>query len=351
MHVLCAARIVRTVTRIPMQRRNGGRSGASLPAALAVAVFVVAAGVACGGTTPGSGTTPTDVALDWAVNPAHAGLLTTVDRGFDRSRGVALRLRTPPSSSDGVRLLLSGRTDFAVLDIHDLAIARSRGRDLVAVMSIVGRPLAAVIGAPDIARPRDLEGRSVAVTGTPSDRAVVRAVVESDGGDPGRVSLRPSGWAATAALIGGRTDGAVGFANEEGVSLAARGRGHRVFKLADSKAPPYPELVLVTTRRRLAGNPGLVGAVVAAIAEGTRTAVSQPGSTRKLLATKLPGADRDLLARRTGAALGLMLPPNGKAGSLDRRTMERWASWEASSGIVPSPPDLDRLMTTRFSGG
>lgn len=292
----------------------------------------------------------TEVVLDWTVNPIHAGLLTATERGLDRRNGVSIRLRTPPASSDGVRLLLAGRADFAVLDIHDLAIAADRGRDLVAVMGVTGRPLAAMITAPGISRARQLEGRAVAITGTPSDRAVVRAIVRADGGDPDRVRIAPSGYATTAALVGGRTAAAVGFVNEEGVALRARDPRYRVLRLDRAGVPVYPELVLVTTASRAARDPGLVKAVVESFALGTKSAVSDPNGTLAMLRRKLSGADSKLLAERTRVALASLTPPDGRAGSLDPALMRSWADWEVANGIVASRPDVGRLVVSRFSG-
>ncbi len=307
--------------------------------------------VGCGGSEPAPGNVQqAAVLLDWTANPAHSGILTAVDRGLDRRRGVKISLRTPPSSSDGVRLLLSDRADLAVMDIHDLAIARERGRDVVAVMSIVGRPLASLIVAPSIRRPRDLEGRRVAVSGAPSDSAVTQAIVRADGGNPASVRITPTGYAATEALIGGRAAAATGFLNEEGVALTSRGRGFRVFKLENSGSPSYPELVLVATSKTIRQRPDLVRSTVDAIAEGTRLAVADPGPTLQMLERRLPGADRALLAARARAALGELLPPNGRAGSLDPALMRRWAQWEAKGGVVKDRPDISKLMTTRFSG-
>jgi putative hydroxymethylpyrimidine transport system substrate-binding protein len=106
-----------------------------------------------------------------------------VRNGYDRRHGIRLRIRPPGSSPDSLKLLASGRADVAVLDIHDLGLARERGADVVAVAALVQRPLAAIIAQPDVRHPRELEGRTVGVSGLPSDPAVLRAVVEGDGGD------------------------------------------------------------------------------------------------------------------------------------------------------------------------
>ncbi len=49
--------------------------------------------------------------------------------------------------------------------------------------ALVGKPLAALVAQPDVRRPRDLEGRTVGVSGLPSDPAFVKAIVTDDGGD------------------------------------------------------------------------------------------------------------------------------------------------------------------------
>src|SRR4051795_2465924 len=103
------------------------------------------------------------VALDFTPNAVHAGIYAS-----------PLGIRVPSSSTDSLKLLASGRADLAVVDIHDLGLARERGVDIVGVGALVQRPLAAVIARPGIRRPRDLEGKRVGVTGLPSDDAVLR---------------------------------------------------------------------------------------------------------------------------------------------------------------------------------
>jgi NitT/TauT family transport system substrate-binding protein/putative hydroxymethylpyrimidine transport system substrate-binding protein len=150
----------------------------------------------CGGGDDGAPNRPATLLLDFQPNAVHTGIYMAVDRGYDDALGVNLRIRAPSDSTDAVKLLVSGRTDLAVLDIHDLAIARERGRDLVGVMAIVQVPLAAVLAQPTVKTPRDLEGRRVGVTGLPSDDAVLRSIVAGAGGDPTKVRATTIGFTA-----------------------------------------------------------------------------------------------------------------------------------------------------------
>ena len=130
-----------------------------------------------------------------------------VARDYDEALGVTLHIRVPSDSTDAVKLLVAGRADFAILDIHDLAIAREHGRDLVGVMALVQTPLAAILAQPSIRTPRDLEGQRVGVTGLPSDDAVLRSIVAGAGGDPEKVRATTIGFGAVPGAAGGPRGG------------------------------------------------------------------------------------------------------------------------------------------------
>src|SRR5688500_10618746 len=116
--------------------------------------------------------------LDFQPNAVHTGIYLAVARDYDGAERVDLDIEVPGATPEGVNALLDGRADFAILDIHDLALARQEGRDVVAVMALVQRPLAAVLAQPSIRTPKDLEGRRVGVSGLPSDVAVLRSIVQ-----------------------------------------------------------------------------------------------------------------------------------------------------------------------------
>ena len=118
-------------------------------AAAALAAAALAAGCGSSGDDPDT----TSLLLDFTPNAVHAGIYNATTGSFDREEGLLLDVRTPGSSTDAVKLLRAGRTDFAVLDIHDLGIAREKGADLVGVFALVQRPLAAVIARRGIRTP------------------------------------------------------------------------------------------------------------------------------------------------------------------------------------------------------
>ncbi len=282
--------------------------------------------------------------LDFTPNAAHAGIYSALAHGYDEAEGVRLHVRVPGSSTDAVKLLLSGRAQFAIMDIHDLAIAAAQGRDLVGVMAIVQRPLAAVLATPDVKSPRDLDGRKVGVTGVPSDDAVLSSIVAGAGGDPKRVQRVTIGFNAVPALLGGRVAGATAFWNVEGLALRAKRPGTHVFRVDAYGAPSYPELVLVTSHALLREQADLVHALVRALVRGYGVTVHDPASSIGDLQSRVRGLDRGELETQLDALTPALVPVSGTLGSLDPTVLARWASWEVKFGIVSKRPDVARLF-------
>jgi putative hydroxymethylpyrimidine transport system substrate-binding protein len=304
-------------------------------AALLAAALLPAGLAGCGGSgaEPGAPVGATLV-LDFTPNAVHSGIYAAQRQGYYDDAGIDLTIRQPGESSDAPKLLAAGRADFAILDIHDLGIARERGLDIVGTMPIVQRPLAAVIARRDrgIESPRELEGRTVGVTGLPSDEAVVDSEVSADGGDPDKVKRLTIGFNAVSSLAAGKVDAATGFWNAEGVALQERGVPIRIFKVNRYGAPPYPELVLVATQRTVDSRPKLVRSLVDATKRGYAFTIANPKRALDDLLADVPSLERkDQAAQLRG------LLPDLDPKPFDRTALWAWSKWDYEHGLLKRP--------------
>jgi putative hydroxymethylpyrimidine transport system substrate-binding protein len=318
------------------------------PLALRLLVCGLLALSGCGGERAASDQGDADLLLDFTPNAVHAGIYLAAQRGFDEAEGVHLRVRAPGSSTDALKLLQAGRTDLAVLDIHDLGLARERGRDVVGVMALVQQPLAAVLAQRSIRRPRQLEGRRAGVTGLPSDDAVLDAVVRGDGGDPSRVRKTTIGFEAVKALLADRVSAATAFWNVEGVALGDR---VRQFRVSDYGAPSYPELVLCATRETLEDRRPLVVAAVKAIQRGYAQAQLEPDNAVDAIAEQVRGADRDVLTRELDAVAPAFTAGAAYPGQLRPDVLRAWAAWDVRFGILERRPEVAAAFDPSIAAG
>lgn len=315
--------------------------------------LIVSAALAagCGGSSGGSGGSPrpATLVLDFTPNPVHVGIYTALAHHFDTAAGVRLHVIAPSASTDSIRLLETGRADFAILDIHDLAIARERGADVVGILPIVERPLASVIAQPAVTSPRALIGKTVGISGAPSDTAVLDSVVSGAGGDPKQLKTVTIGFNAVSDLLAGKVAGATAFWNDEGVTLNRQRPGFHVFRVESYGAPSYPELVVCATAKSLKAHPGLARGVVRALVRGYDLALSRPASGQRALESQVPGLNHALDTAELAGLGNAFRGPEGHFGVLDGALLRRWSAWEARFGIVKSPPDIDTTFNTSFA--
>jgi NitT/TauT family transport system substrate-binding protein/putative hydroxymethylpyrimidine transport system substrate-binding protein len=308
-----------------------------------LAIALALAGIAgCGGSDaePGAPKGATLV-LDFVPNAAHSGIYAADSEGFYSDEGVDLKIQPPGESTDAPKLLGAGKVEFAILDIHDLGIARERGIDLVGVAPIVQRPLASILARGDgpVSRPRDLQGHSVGVTGLPSDEAIVDSEVEADGGDPAQVKRVTIGFTAVPSLAAGTIDAATGFWNAEGVALRRQGIPIRIFKVNQYGAPPYPELVLTTSRKTLESDPELVDAAIAATRRGYAFTERDPDAALDDLLAADPSLERADQQAQLSALLPVLAPR-----LFDAKVLHEWADWDLEHGLLEKPLDVEQAF-------
>jgi putative hydroxymethylpyrimidine transport system substrate-binding protein len=286
------------------------------------------------------------LSLDFTPNAVHAPIYAAARDGRDTREGVELQIRKPGPGPDALKLVTAGKVDLGVLDIHDLAIAREQGADLVAIGALVGKPLAALIGQPGLERPRDLEGKTVGVSGLPSDPAFLRAILEHDGADYDSVKQVTIGFSAVARLLSRRVDAVPAFWNAEGVALKAKGRDVSEFRVEDYGAPPYPEVVLVTSRKTLEAERDALERTLTAIDSGMRATLDDPDRSAREIAAAADSGDVEL----TRAQLDAVTPVFARGLKADRDVLERWADFDAEIGIVKERPDVDRAFDLTLAG-
>ncbi len=288
--------------------------------------------------------------LDFTPNAVHSGIYSALQRDMFADRRVTLQVREPSTSADALKLVETGRTQFALADIHDLGIALEKKLDLVAVMAIVERPLASIIALDrsGVETPKDLVGKKVGVTGVPSDDAVLDSIVTHSGASPNDVRKVTIGFKAPVSLINGKVAAATAFWNAEGVSLESRGFKVTEFRVDEYGAPRYPELVLVTSRKTIDDDPDLVRSVVEATVQGYEFTLSDPRKSLNDLIEEVPGLDKDLMDKQLKVLLPVFKGSARAVGYLEPEVLKDWADWDVRFGILKKKPLLNKAFTNDY---
>lgn len=323
---------------------------------VAAAVAVLAIAVAgCGEkqdrVAPGE-PTPIDVALDFYVNPDHAGLLVARDLGYFRRAGLDVRLRTPSDPSAPIRQLAAGRADLAVSYEPETILAANEDLDLVAIAALVDRPLTSLIWLPEsgIEGPQSLRGKTVATAGIPYQRDYLRTILEAKGISETEVDVVNVGLGLLPALLGGRADAVLGaFSNIEGVELERRGTDPEIVPVDELGVPTYDELVLVARRETVDEMTQELELFLKALADGTAAAVDDPSLAARAVIEAGDGLDPAATKAQVTATLPLLAtPPGRRFGQMDSEQWANFAAWMSSQGLIGDPPSGDELITNEL---
>jgi ABC-type nitrate/sulfonate/bicarbonate transport system substrate-binding protein len=301
--------------------------------------------------TPLSHSTKATLILDFTPNAVHAGIYRALAAGYYRRENIDLRVVEPTSTQETLKLIDAARAQFGLADGSDVAALIGKGGDAQAVMALVQRPLGGLIAlaSEHLRSPADLAGKSVGVTGVPSDLAVLDTELRHAGVSPGRVKVVTVGFNGAQALVAGRIAAFTGFIPDDGVALSVSGHPITAFALDRNGGPAYPGLVAFTTRELIASDPGLVRDFLAATVHGYQDTLARPSRSLTELEQANPTLPRKLTAASLTTYLPLFAAPQGAPfGTIQVANVQAMSSWMTSSGLIGAPIAPTRYATNRF---
>ena len=288
--------------------------------------------------------------LDFVPNAVHAGIYRALAAGLYRRENIDLQVVEPTSTQETLKLIDAGKAQFGLADGSDVADLIDAGGDAQAVMALVQRPLGGLIAlaSEHLTSPKQLQGRTVGITGVPSDTAVLDTEVRHAGGDPAKVHVVTVGFNGPQALVAGRIAAFTGFIPDEGVTLRESGHPITAFALDRNGGPAYPGLVAFTTRRLIAADPALVRDFVRATVEGYEDTLREPARSLDDLLRLNPSLPRGLTAASLAVYEPLFAGGDVPFGTLQSANVAAMSAWMLANHLIHAPISPLRYGTNRF---
>jgi putative hydroxymethylpyrimidine transport system substrate-binding protein len=291
------------------------------------------------------------VTLDWTPNPDHVGIYYARDAGVFAHAGLDVAIHAPSDPTAPLKLVAAGTIDLAVSYEQELFFAAQSKLPVVAVAAVVPQPLNSIIAIDSSIRTlTELKGRTIGITGLPSDYAALDTALHSVRLTRKDVHVISVGYNLLPALLARKVDAVLGvYRNVEGIQLTQRGLKPTIIPLDRAGIPFYDELVLVANSARLrdsAGYHSTVKRFVKAFLAGTAQAREHPDRALAIL-QKVTASDPKFLARATPATLALLSGPNG-IGCMRTTQWQQFGAWMRARGLLRKPIAAAAVMSTRF---
>jgi putative hydroxymethylpyrimidine transport system substrate-binding protein len=329
--------------------------GAKSVRATAVALAVCAATVAVGcgekteSTTPGTPEQLT-LALDFYVNPDHAGIFEAIDNGYFRDAGLEVQTQAPSDPAAPIKEVAAGRADLAISYEPEVLLAHDQGLPVKAVAAIVPTPLTSLIWLKDsgIQDVKGLRGKTVATAGIPYQEDYLQTILERAGLTTNDVNTVDVQQGLLPAILSGRAQAMLGgFLNVEGVDLELRGKDPTVIPVDKLGIPTYNELVLVANSDTLDSKAEEIRLFIDALERGTKAAVADPAGATKAILDAGKGLDPKITAAEVRKTLPLLMPKDTKHpyGYMDPSQWEKFAHFFADHGVINALPSTGDVLT------
>ncbi|CAN5330917.1 ABC transporter substrate-binding protein [soil metagenome] len=302
-------------------------------AALLTVAAVMLTGCASGGTTASSSGTaaasePTTIrfALDWTPNTNHTGLYEAIAKGYFADAGLNVEV-LPYNGSYPETLIDAGAADFGIGFQDVTTFSMAAGADVQSVMAPIQKWVTAIGVRADntaVNSPKDLDGKTYAGFGSPSEVPTLSQVIKNDGGT-GEFNTVTLGTSAYEALYSGNVDFTVPFKTWEGIQADLNGTPMKYFDYSDYGFPEDYGLLILGNKTWMGENPDVTKKFVQALAHGYQDAIDDPDAAAQVLIDANPTVltEPDLVKKsQEMLSSTYMLDKDGKFGL---QTEEQWA--------------------------
>ena len=277
------------------------------------------------------------VALDWFPNSNHVGLYWAQATGGFTNAGYDVTIQTPADPATVLQTVAGGRDTFGISYQPDVLLARDAGLPIVAVASIVPRPLLGIMSlkTTGIESPADLAGKTIGYTGIAAQEAFLSTMLEAVGKSLSDINLITIGFDLVPAVIGGSVAAVMGaYWTHETIVAENEGYPVDLLKVDDWGVPTYDELVLVASEETVRERSGMVSAITAAMTAGYLAAANDQPMALSYLQNA--SSDIDLAVETAGLALlaDIWLAAGSTLGSFDPAHWQSFSDWMNAHGIL-----------------
>lgn len=228
------------------------------------------------------------VSLDWTPNTNHTGLYVALANGYYADAGLNVKIVQPPEG-DAIAACSSGQVQFAVgyQDLLLPAFTSETPMDVTAVAALLQHNTSCIVSkkGAGMDTPKGLEGKQYLTWQSPIELAMMKNVVEADGGDFSKVEQIPDVPTDEAQDVNANPNHAIWiYYGWGGINAEVNNIEVDTFFFKDlNPVFDYYSPVLVANNQLINDDPETVKAFLAATQKGYEYAVSNPDEAAQIL--------------------------------------------------------------------
>ncbi|WP_411347626.1 ABC transporter substrate-binding protein [Paenibacillus sp. WLX2291] len=294
----------------------------------------------------------TTVILDWTPNTNHTGLYVALDQGYYKEAGLDVDI-IQPSDGTTATLVAAGQGDFGVSYQEDVTYALTNDDPLPikAVAALIQHNTSGFASPADkgIKTVKDFEGKLYGGWGTPSEEAVIKAVMSKNGADFSKVKLVNLGDDDFFAATQNNVDFAWIFEGWTGIQAKLKHIELNYIPVRDlDPALDYYTPLLISGTKTIQANPEKVRKFLQATARGYQYAIEHPEESANILLKYAPEIDKNLAIDSQKYLADKYIDDAPRWGEMKDEVWNRYTNFLKSNGLITKDLPADQAYTNEF---
>ncbi|MCM1494623.1 MAG: ABC transporter substrate-binding protein [Bacteroides sp.] len=264
---------------------------------------LIVAGCGCGTNTEknAEGQTEITFVLDWTPNTNHTGLYVAQELGYFEDAGLTVTIVQPPEDG-ATTMVASGQAQFGI-DFQDYLTPVFTSEDKMpveAVAAILQHNTSGIISLQEdgIISPADMEGKNYATWNLAIEQAILRNVVEADGGDFDNVNLIPEYVTDVPTALQQDIDAVWIYYAWDGISTEVAGLDTNMFYFRDITPEfDYYSPVIIANTDFLESDGDTARAFLNAVRRGYEYAIENPEEAADILCEAVPELNQEMVKK------------------------------------------------------
>lgn len=279
--------------------------------------------------------------LDWTPNTNHTGLYVAKALGYFDEVGLDVEITQPPEG-DAESLVGAGKAQFGISfqDTMAAALCSDSALPITAVAALIQHNTSGIVSLKGngITSPKGMQGKKYATWDTPIEKAMLKNVVEGDGGDFSKVELIPStSFDEVSALQSKQIDAIWIFYAWAGIKMQVENLDVDYFAFKDlNPVFDYYTPVVIANNDFLKQNPETAKKFLSALKKGYEYAISNPEVATNILCSAAPELDKTLVLESQKYLAQQYKAEVSRWGYIDPARWNAFYNWLNDNNLVAS---------------
>ncbi|MGD9678189.1 MAG: ABC transporter substrate-binding protein [Vulcanibacillus sp.] len=290
------------------------------------------------------------IMLDWTPNTNHTGLYVAIKNGYYDDQGLKVTI-IQATGGNTAQIVASGKAEFGISYQEEVTYARTNQIPIVSIATIIQHNTSGFASPKDkeITNPKDFEGKTYGGWGSPIESAVIKSIMEKNGGDISKVEFVNSGAADFFTATTQDIDFEWIYYGWTGIEAELRNYPINYIELAklDSQLDFYTP-VIITSESYIKENTDTIKKFMEATTQGYEFAIQNPEEAARILTESVSGINKELVLESQIWLSQKYQEDSKQWGIQESHIWENYAKWMYDQKLITKLFSVDEAFTNDF---